>query len=159
LGAKKEPEGIKTIAQNRRALRDFSVLETLEAGIELQGSEVKSLKEGRISLKESFAEIKNGEAFLLNCHISPYEPASRFNHDPIRPKRLLLHRREIKRLTGKIKEKGLTLVPTKVILNEKGRIKVEVSLAKGKKAYEKKEAIKERDRNRELRAVLKHARR
>jgi SsrA-binding protein len=120
---------------------------------------VKAIKEGRISLKESFAEIKDGEAFLLNCHISPYEPANRFNHDPLRPKKLLLHRREIKRLTGKIKEKGLTLVPIKIVLNEKGRIKAEVSLAKGKKVYEKKEAIKERDRNRELRAQLKYARR
>ena len=150
---------VRTIAVNKTAFFHYAIVETFEAGIELQGSEVKSIKEGRISLKESFAEIKNGEAFLLNCHISPYEPANRFNHDPIRPKRLLLHRREIRRLTGKIKEKGLTLIPTKVVVNEKGRIKLEVSLAKGKKAYDKKEAIKERDRNRELRAVLKHARR
>ena len=149
----------RTIAVNKTAFFHYQVVETLEAGLELLGSEVKSIKEGRISLKESFAEIRNGEAFLVNCHVSPYEPANRFNHDPIRPKRLLLHRREIKRLTGKIKEKGLTLVPTKVLVNDKGRIKLEVSLAKGKKAYEKKEVIKERDRNRELRAVLKHARR
>jgi len=149
----------RTIAVNKTAFFHYAIIETLEAGIELLGSEVKSIKEGGISLKESFAEIRNGQAFLLNCHISPYEPANRFNHDPIRPKRLLLHRREIKRLTGKIKEKGLTLIPTKVVVNEKGRIKLEVSLAKGKKAYEKKEVIKERDRNRELRAVLKHAKR
>jgi len=149
----------RTIAVNKTAFFHYQIVETLEAGIELRGSEVKSVKEGRISLKESFAEIRNAEAFLMNCHISPYEPANRFNHDPIRPKKLLLHRREIKRLTGKIKEKGLTLVPIKVLVNEKGRIKLEVSLAKGKKAYEKKEAIKERDRNRELRAALKHARR
>lgn len=149
----------RTIAVNKTAFFNYQIVETLEAGMELLGSEVKSIKDGRISLKESFAEIRNGEAFLVNCHVSPYEPANRFNHDPIRPRRLLLHRREIKRLTGKIKEKGLTLVPTKVIVNDKGRIKIEVSLAKGKKAYEKKEVIKERDRNRELRAVLKHARR
>lgn len=149
----------RTIAVNKTAFFNYQIVETLEAGMELLGSEVKSIKEGRISLKESFAEIRNGEAFLVNCHVSPYEPANRFNHDPIRSKRLLLHRREIRRLTGKIKEKGLTLVPTKVIVNDKGRIKLEVSLAKGKKAYEKKEVIKERDRNRELRAVLKHARR
>jgi len=149
----------RTIAVNKTAFFHYEIVETLEAGLELLGSEVKSIKEGRISLKESFAEIRNGEAFLVNCHVSPYEPANRFNHDPIRPKRLLLHRREIRRLTGKIKEKGLTLVPTKVVVNDKGRIKLEVSLAKGKKAYEKKEVIKERDRNRELRAVLKHARR
>jgi SsrA-binding protein len=115
----REPGRMRTISVNKSAFFNYDIVETLEAGIELQGSEVKSLKEGRISLKESFAEIKNGEAFLLNCHISPYEPASRFNHDPIRPKRLLLHRREIKRLTGKIKEKGLTLVPTKVILKDR----------------------------------------
>jgi SsrA-binding protein len=150
---------VRTIAVNKTAFFNYEIVETLEAGLELYGSEVKSIKEGRISLKESFAEIRNGEAFLMNCHVSPYEPANRFNHDPIRPKRLLLHRREIRRLTGKIKEKGLTLVPTKVLVNEKGRIKLDVSLAKGKKAYEKKEAIKERERNRELRAVLKHARR
>ena len=149
----------RTIAVNKTAFFHYQIVETLEAGLELLGSEVKSIKEGRISLKESFAEIRNGEGYLVNCHVSPYEPANRFNHDPIRPKRLLLHRREIKRLTGKIKEKGLTLVPTKVLVNDKGRIKLEVSLAKGKKAYEKKEVIKERDRNRELRAVLKHARR
>jgi SsrA-binding protein len=156
--ADKAPTG-RTIAVNKTAFFNYEIVETLEAGMELLGSEVKSIKDGRISLKESFAEIRNGEAFLVNCHVSPYEPANRFNHDPIRSKRLLLHRREIKRLTGKIKEKGLTLVPTKVIVNDKGRIKLEVSLAKGKKAYEKKEVIKERDRNRELRAVLKHARR
>jgi SsrA-binding protein len=149
----------RTIAVNKTAFFNYEIVETLEAGMELLGSEVKSIKDGRISLKESFAEIRNGEAFLVNCHVSPYEPANRFNHDPIRSKRLLLHRRELKRLTGKIKEKGLTLVPTKIIVNAKGRIKLEVSLAKGKKAYEKKEVIKERDRNRELRAVLKHARR
>jgi len=154
-----EPSRARTIAVNKPAFFHYDIIETIEAGIELLGSEVKAIKEGRISLKESFAEIKDGEAFLLNCHISPYEPANRFNHDPLRPKKLLLHRREIKRLTGKIKEKGLTLVPIKIVLNEKGRIKAEVSLAKGKKVYEKKEAIKERDRNRELRAQLKYARR
>jgi SsrA-binding protein len=154
-----DPGRPRTISVNKPAFFHYEIIETLEAGIELRGSEVKSIREGRISLKESYAEIKNGEAFLLNCHISPYEPANRFNHDPLRPKRLLLHRQEIKRLTGKIKEKGLTLVPTKVVLNDKGRIKVDVSLAKGKKTYEKKEAIKERDRNRELRAELKRARR
>jgi SsrA-binding protein len=154
-----EPRSARTISVNKPAFFHYDIVETLEAGIELYGSEVKSIKEGRISLKESYAEIKNGEAFLCNCHISPYEPANRFNHEPMRPKKLLLHRQEIKRLTGKIKEKGLTLVPTKVNVNERGRIKVDVSLAKGKKIYEKKEAIKERDQNRELRAELKRARR
>lgn len=146
---------MRIVAQNKKARYNYEILERIEAGISLLGTEVKSIREGRISLKESFAEIKGGEVFLLNCHISPYEPASRFNHEPTREKRLLLHRREIKRLTGKIQEKGLTLVPTKVFFNDKGKVKVEVGLAKGKRAYEKREAIRERDRDRELRAELK----
>jgi SsrA-binding protein len=154
-----KPGTERTIAVNKPAHFHYDILETFEAGLALVGSEVKSVKEGRISLKESFAEIRNGEVFLIGSHISPYEPANRFNHDPLRPKKLLLHKREIKRLTGKIKEKGLTLVPLKVIANEKGRIKIDLGLAKGKKAYEKKDAMKERDLNRELRATLKHAKR
>jgi len=145
----------RIIAKNKKAYFNYELLETFEAGISLLGSEVKSIKEGRISLKESYAEVKEGEVFLLHCHISPYEAANRFNHDPRRERKLLLHSREIKRLTGKIKEKGLTLVPTKVLVNEKGIIKVEISLAKGKRTYQKKEVIKERDREREMRAELK----
>lgn len=150
---------MKNVAVNKKAYFNYEIIESLEAGIALQGSEVKSIKEGRISLKDSYAEIRDGEVFLVQCHISPYEAANRFNHDPLRPRRLLLHRQEIKRLTGKIKEKGFTLVPTKVMLNEKGRIKLEISLAKGKRVYEKKEAIKERERDREMRRELKRARR
>jgi SsrA-binding protein len=148
---------MKSISVNKKAFFNYEIFESLEAGIALQGSEVKSIKEGRISLKDSYAEIKNGEVVLVQCHISPYEAANRFNHDPLRPRKLLLHRREIKRLTGKIKEKGFTLVPTKVILNDKGRIKIEISLAKGKRVYEKRDVIKERDRDRELRRELKRA--
>jgi SsrA-binding protein len=150
---------MKSISVNKKAFFNYEIFESLEAGIALQGSEVKSIKEGRISLKDSYAEIKNGEVLLVQCHISPYEAANRFNHDPLRPRKLLLHRREIKRLTGKIKEKGFTLVPTKVMLNDKGRIKIEISLAKGKRVYEKKDVIKERERDRELRRELKRARR
>jgi len=150
---------VKSISVNKKAFFNYEIFESLEAGIALQGSEVKSIKEGRISLKDSYAEIKNNEVFLVQCHISPYEAANRFNHDPLRPRKLLLHRQEIKRLTGKIKEKGFTLVPTKVLLNDKGRIKVEISLAKGKRLYEKKDVIKERDRDREMRRELKRARR
>jgi SsrA-binding protein len=149
---------MKAIAVNKKAFFNYEIFETLEAGIALQGSEVKSIREGRISLKDSYAEIKNGEVLLVQCHISPYEAANRFNHEPLRVRKLLLHRREIKRLTGKIKEKGFTLVPTKVRLNDKGRIKVEISLAKGKRLYEKKDVIKERDREREMRRELKRAR-
>jgi len=150
---------MKIVAKNKKAYYNYEILESFEAGISLVGSEVKSIREGRISLKESYAEIKSGEIFLTSCHISPYEAANIFNHDPIRQRKLLLHRHEIKRLTGKVIEKGLTLIPTKVLINDRGKIKIEVSLAKGKRAYQKKEAIKERDRKRELRAELKRARR
>lgn len=151
----KKPQKAKVIATNKKAFFNYEILETVEAGISLLGSEVKSIREGRISLKESYADVKDGEIFLLNCHISPYEAANRFNHDPRRERKLLLHRREIKRLTGKIIEKGWTLVPTKVLINAKGKVKVELSLARGKKLYQKKEAIKERDLEREMRAELK----
>jgi SsrA-binding protein len=150
----KKPQ-TRVITKNKKAFFNYELLDTFEAGISLLGSEVKSIREGRISLKESYAEVKGGEVFLLHCHISPYEAANRFNHEPLRERKLLLHRREIKRLSGKIKEKGLTLVPTKVLINAKGRVKVEISLAKGKRTYQKKEVIKERDRDREMRAELK----
>ena len=148
---------MKIVAKNKKAYYNYEILESYEAGISLLGSEVKSIREGRISLKESHAEIKGGEIFLLNCHISPYEAANIFNHDPIRERKLLLHRREIKRLSGKVTEKGLTLIPTKVLINDRGKVKIEVSLAKGKRAYQKREVIRERDRDRELRAELKKA--
>jgi len=147
---------MKLIAKNKKAYFNYEIIDTLEAGIELRGSEVKSIKEGRISLKESYSEIKDGEAFLINCHISPYEAANIFNHEPLRERRLLLHRREIKRWLGKIKEKGLTLVPTKVLVNKKGRIKVEIALVKGKRAYQKREVIRERDLDREMRREMKN---
>lgn len=150
-----ESQAVRLIAKNKKAFFNYEILETYEAGIALVGSEVKSIREGRISLKESYAELKKGEVFLVNCHISPYEAANRFNHDPLRERKLLLHRREIKRLTGKIKERGLTLVPTKVQINDKGKVKVELGLAKGKRAYQKREAIRERDRDREMQAELK----
>lgn len=146
---------MRLIAKNKKAYFNYAIVETYEAGIALVGSEVKSIREGRISLKESYAEIKGGEVFLVNCHISPYEASNRFNHDPLRERKLLLHRREIKRLTGKTQEKGLTLVPTKVHINEKGKVKVEIALAKGKRVYQKREAIRERDRDRDMQAELK----
>lgn len=146
---------MKLIAKNKKAFFNYEILETHEAGIVLVGSEVKSIREGRISLKESYAEIKEGEVFLVNCHISHYEASNRFNHDPLRERKLLLNRREIKRLTGKVQERGLTLVPTKVQINDKGKIKVELGLAKGKRAYQKRETIRERDRDREMQAEIK----
>jgi len=149
---------MRVIAKNKKAFFNYEHIETLEAGISLLGSEVKSIREGKISLKESYAEIKEGEVFLINCHVSPYDPANIFNHDPLREKKLLLHRREIKRLIGKIKEKGLTLVPVKVLLNDKGKVKVEIALAKGKRVYQKRDAIRQRDQDREMRAELKRYR-
>ena len=146
---------MKVIATNKKAYYNYQIFDSYEAGISLLGSEVKSIREGRISLKESYAEIKGGEVYLINCNISPYEPANRFNHEPRRERKLLLHRRQINRSIGKIKEKGFTLIPTKVLINDKGKVKVEIALAKGKRVYQKKEAIKERDLERELRAEVK----
>ena len=149
---------MRVISKNKKAFFNYELIETFEAGISLLGSEVKSIREGMVSLKESYAEIKEGEVFIINCHVSPYDPANIFNHDPLREKKLLLHRKEIKRLIGKIKEKGLTLVPVKVLLNDKGRVKVEIALAKGKRVYQKREAIRQRDQDREMRAELKRYR-
>jgi SsrA-binding protein len=146
---------MRVIATNKKAYHNYEIFDSYEAGIALLGSEVKSIREGKISLKEGYAEIKGGEVYLLNCNISPYAPANVFNHKPKRERKLLLHRRQIKRLIGKTKEKGFTLVPTKVLVNDKGKVKVEIALAKGKRAYQKKEAIKERDLERELRAEIK----
>src|SRR4030043_1163012 len=146
---------MKTVASNKKAYFNYEFVESMGAAIALLGSEVKSVREGRISLKDSFAEVKNGEVFVLHMNISPYEQANIFNHEPLREKKLLLHRREIKRLIGKIREKGYTLIPTKVLLNAKGKVKVEIALAKGKRTYEKKRAIKERELDREVRAELK----
>ena len=146
---------MKTVAVNKAAHRDYEFVEMFEAGLVLRGSEVKSVREGRVSLKESYGEVRGGEVFLVKCHISPYEAANIFNHDPLRDRKLLLHRREIKRLTGKVQERGLTLIPTKVVLNDKGKVKIEIALARGKRAYEKRAVIKKRDVDREIRAELK----
>lgn len=150
---------MKLIAKNKKAYFNYELLESYEAGISLLGSEVKSIREGRISLKESYAEVRDGEVYLLSCHISPYEPANRLNHDPLRERKLLLHHREIKRLTGKIKERGFTLVPVQVRINDRGKVKIELALARGKKTHQKREVIRERDRDREMRAEIKHFKR
>lgn len=146
---------MKTVASNRTAFFNYEIIESLEAGIVLLGSEVKSVRDGSVSLKESYAEIRNGEVFLVHANISPYEPANRFNHEPLRDRKLLLHRQQIKRLIGKIREKGWTLIPTKVVLTDKGKVKVELALGKGKRQYEKRRVIKEREIAREVRAELK----
>jgi len=145
----------RTVAVNKHVSHDYTILERFEAGLALQGSEVKSIREGRVSLKESYAEVRNGEVFLVKCHVSPYEAANIFNHEPLRDRKLLLHRREIKRLAGKTQERGLTLVPARVFLNDRGKIKVELALVRGKREYEKREALKKRDADREIRAEIK----
>lgn len=141
---------MKTIAQNKKAFHDYEVLDKFEAGMALAGSEVKSLRAGRISLKDSFVEIQNGEAFLLRCHISPYEQASIFNHEPERKRKLLLNRREIHRLDQKVKTRGFSIVPLQVYLTDKGLFKIEIALVRGKREYEKKQKLKERDIQREM---------
>ncbi|MGE5598762.1 MAG: SsrA-binding protein SmpB [Bacteroidota bacterium] len=138
----------KTIVQNRQARHDYFILETIEAGLALTGTEVKSLRAGRGNIKDSYVEIRGGEAFLVNCHISPYEYGNRYNHDETRPRKLLLHKGEIMRLLGKVMEKGLTLIPLRLYLNRQGRVKVELSLAKGKKLYDKREDAARRDAQR-----------
>jgi len=144
----------KIIAINRKARRDYEILECIEAGMALKGSEVKALREGRVNLKESYAKVHNGEVFLVNAHISPYSHSNLQDHDPVREKKLLLHKSEIKRLTGKTQEKGLTLVPTKLYF-VRGRAKVELALARGKRQYDKRETIKRRDMEREIKRELK----
>jgi SsrA-binding protein len=145
----------KTIATNRKAFSDYVILEKYEAGIVLTGSEVKSVREGKVNLKDSYALIKNEEATLLNCHISPYNFAHQFNHEPLRTRRLLLHKHEILRLMGKIKEKGLTLVPLRVYFKGK-HIKVEIALAKGRKIWGKRDVKRRRAVDKEVRTALKY---
>jgi len=137
----KEGRGIKVIAQNRKARHDYFIEESYEAGMVLQGTEVKALREGRVNLKDGYARIRDGEVFLMDIHISPYAFGNRFNHDPLRPRKLLLHDREINRLQGKVREKGFSLIPLSIYFSH-GRAKVSLALAKGKKLYDKRESLK-----------------
>jgi SsrA-binding protein len=143
----------RDIAVNRRARHEFHIEETVEAGIVLMGSEVKALRDGKANLKDSFGRIDKDEVWLWNAHISPYGPASQFGHEPTRARKLLLHRTEIARLTGKVKERGLTLVPLRLYFKN-GRAKVELALARGKKAHDKRDAIRERESRREIDRAL-----
>ncbi len=145
---------MKIVCQNRKAYHDYSIEETIEAGIQLLGTEVKSLRDGKANLKDSYAIIKDGDVYLLNCHISPYTHGNIMNHDPLRTRKLLLHRKEIERLIGKIRQKGYALIPLKIYF--KGPYaKVEIGLAKGKRQYEKREAIKEREAKRMIERAMK----
>jgi SsrA-binding protein len=144
-----QADGDRSIATNRRARHEYEILETLEAGLVLRGTEVKSLRAGLVNFKDSYATVRNGEVWFLGCHISPYSHGTDANHDPERDRKLLLHEREIKRLTGKIAERGLTLVPLKLYFKS-GRAKLEIGLGRGKKLHDKRSALRERDVRREM---------
>jgi SsrA-binding protein len=148
---------VKVVASNRRARHNYSVVDTVEAGLVLVGSEVKSLRAGRMELKDSYGHIDRGEAYLIGAHIAPYDYSREGGHEPERARKLLLHRREIDRLAGQIAEKGLTLVPLQVYFKD-GKAKVELGLAKGKTSYDKRESLKERDAKREMDKVKRHFR-
>ena len=145
------------LIKNKRATFDYELLETFTAGIVLTGTEIKSVRERRINLKDGFAQIHNGEAWLMNVHISEYTQGNRFNHDPLRARKLLLHKKEIQKLTGQTSEKGITIVPLKIYLKH-GFAKVLLGIAKGKHDYDKRETIKKRDQEREIRRTLKNYR-
>ena len=147
----------KHVAENRKAFHDFHLMETFEAGVVLLGTEVKAIREGRVNLRDSFARVEDGEVFLYNVNISPYSHRGYADHEPLRRRKLLLHRDEIRKLIGRTVEKGMTLVPVRLYFKN-GRVKVSVSLAKGKKDYDKRETIKRRESDRETRAAIKSRR-
>ena len=145
----------RDLAVNRKAFHDYAIEETFEAGIALVGSEIKSVRGGKVNLRESYVRVERGEAWLLNAHVSPYPQAgTHFNHDPLRPRKLLLHANQIRYLRGKVEQKGLTIVPLKIYL-VRGRAKVEIALARGRKLYDKRDAMAERDAERALARVVK----
>jgi SsrA-binding protein len=143
------PTGVKLIAQNKKAYHDYHIEETVEAGIALTGTEVKSLRAGRVNLRDSYAAVEKGEVFLIGTHISPYEQGNIFNHDPLRSRKLLLHAHEIRRLYGKVQMDGYTLVPTKIYFKD-GRVKVEIGLAKGKTTYDKRQTLAKKEAQRDM---------
>ena len=145
----------KLIAENRRARFDYFLEETFEAGLQLTGTEVKALREGRANIAESYASVEGDEIALINAYIPEYGPANRFNHEPRRPRKLLLHRKQINKLIGAVQREGRTLIPTRLYFNEKGRAKLELSLAKGKKAHDKREATAERDWKRDQQRLMR----
>jgi len=146
------------VANNKKARHDYFLEEIFEAGIALTGTEIKSVRNGKVSLKESYAKIEGGEVLLLGMNISPYKEGNRYNVDPVRPRKLLLHKREIRRLIGGIKEQGMTLVPLQMYINENGLAKVEIALAKGKKLYDKREAIAKKDAKRAMERAVRNKR-
>ena len=146
------------IAENRKATHDFFILEKYEAGIVLTGTEMKSIRRRRVNLKDSYGTIRNGELFLDGVHISPFEQGNIYNHEPLRTRKLLMHKREIMKLIGRIKEEGLTLVPLSLYINDKGKVKIELALAKGKKLYDKRETQAKKEADRQIERALKSGR-
>ena len=147
-------KGVKQVASNRKAYHEYHILEKFEAGVELYGTEVKSIRQGNVNLKESFCIVKDGELFARGMHISPYEKGNVFNREPLRPKRLLMHKREIRRLHDRIRQEGLTLIPLSVYFKD-SRVKIELGLARGKKLHDKRDADAERTSNRDIERNLK----
>src|SRR5918996_919541 len=145
----------KVLATNRKAFHDYAIEEKLEAGVVLKGTEVKSLREGKVNLRDSYASVDHDEVILHNCHISPYSHGNLMNHDPLRPRKLLLHRKEIDKLQEKTQLKGLTLVPLRIYFSPRGHAKVELAVARGKKQYDRRESIKDREAGRELERAMK----
>jgi len=153
--AKETEDQGKVVATNRKAYHEYFIEEKFEAGIVLKGTEVKSLRDRRVNLQDSYADVKEGEVFLHHCHISPYSHGNMMNHDPIRTRKLLLHRKEINKLLGKTQQKGLTLIPLRIYFSERGQVKVELGLAKGKKQHDRRESIKAREAGREVERAIK----
>lgn len=147
---------MKIVTQNKKAFHDYFILETYEAGIELKGTEIKSVRKGHVNLKDAFIRFKNDEAFIENMHIAPYEQGNIFNHEPLRNRKLLLHKKQIKKLQKEVKENGLTVVPTKLYFNT-SKLKVEIALARGKKLYDKRQDLKAKDAKRDMERALKNA--
>ena len=148
----------KAVATNRKAYHDYFVEEKFEAGIMLQGTEVKSLRDGRLNLQDSYASVKGGEAFLHHCHISPYSHGNIMNHEPLRTRKLLLHRKEINKLLSKTQQQGLTLIPLRIYFSKRGLAKIELGLAKGKKQHDRRASIKNREASREVERAMKEKR-
>lgn len=152
-----EKDTIKVVSDNRRARHEYEVLEVFQAGIELVGTEVKSMRQGRANLQDSFARVEQGQLWLYNCHVSPYDHGNRFNHDPVRRRKLLMHAREIRKLKSRMQEKGLTLIPLKIYF-KRNWVKVDLALARGKHLYDKRESIAQKDSKRQLDRLVKQVR-
>jgi SsrA-binding protein len=145
----------RAVVTNRKAFHDYHIEEKFEAGLVLRGTEVKSLREGRANLQDSYATVEDGEVILHHCHISPYSHGNLMNHDPLRPRKLLLHRKEISRLLGQTQQKGMTLIPLRIYFTPRGHAKMELALARGKKQYDRRQTIKEREAGREIERAMK----